>query len=305
VEALQNSTARGMTPEWVVSAWSTNGDVSNVAISLTTGTPSLTPEFSFGCGSYDGTASCSLGTVYSSSSARQVIATVPIPASATATSVKLTAAESATGLTAAPSASVSIPVSKSTSTTTSSSTTPDAGTGTGSDGSTVSQLPVGSLPAIGGNGATSSISPGGNAAGLFPTINPSGSGSGPGQGESARQVADSEALPIGTPVIDAQVIGLVALAVAFLLAVTRLSVRRRPAAAMAGGRGAAAAAALASVAPTRVETAGPAATSADDATRDDLASGVPADDKAAGEPAETRDDIKAVGAPPWELGNEE
>jgi hypothetical protein len=35
-------------------------------------------------------------------------------------------------------------------------------------------------------------------------------------------------MPIGTPVIDAQLAGLGTLGVAFLLAVTRLSVRKRP-----------------------------------------------------------------------------
>jgi hypothetical protein len=73
----------------------------------------------------------------------------------------------------------------------------------------------------------------------------------PGQGESARPVANSEALPIGTPVIDAQLLGLGALGVAFLLAVTRLSIRRRPAAATAGGRGAAVAASTASASTAR------------------------------------------------------
>jgi hypothetical protein len=42
-------------------------------------------------------------------------------------------------------------------------------------------------------------------------------------------VADESALPEGTSVIGAQLVGLGALAVAFLLAVTRLSIRKRPA----------------------------------------------------------------------------
>jgi hypothetical protein len=35
-------------------------------------------------------------------------------------------------------------------------------------------------------------------------------------------------LPLGTPVVTAQVVGLIALALAFMLAVTRLSLRKRP-----------------------------------------------------------------------------
>jgi hypothetical protein len=99
-----------------------------------------------------------------------------------------------------------------------------------------SPLPVGSLPTIGGGGSTS-LSPGGDASGLFPTLNPSAvptplPNQGQGQGSSsevARRVANSDAMPIGTPVIDAQLAGLAALGVAFMLAATRLSVRRRPA----------------------------------------------------------------------------
>ena len=305
MQSLYSSIEHGQTEEWAVTAWSENGDVSDVHIKLSTSTSGLTPEYSFGCGSYDGTQSCDLGSVFSGSIARQVIASMAIPAKDKAvTSVELTATESATDLSTNPAASVSLAVGSGTAGSTSSGTSPsDPATGTGTDGSTVSQLPVGSLPAIGGNGSTSSISPGGNAGGLFPTINSSQDpSSGQEPGESARQAADSEALPIGTPVIDAQLLGLGALAVAFLLAVTRLSVRRRPAAAMAGGRGAAGAA---SIAPTRVEAVAPAAASTDDDTREDLAAGETAGGEAAGDAVETRDDIKPVGAPPWELGNKE
>lgn len=43
-------------------------------------------------------------------------------------------------------------------------------------------------------------------------------------------IANTAALPEGAPIIGAQVAGLLALALAFVLAVTRLSIRRRPAA---------------------------------------------------------------------------
>jgi hypothetical protein len=278
---LQGSIKHGQSAEWQVSAWSVNGDISNADLQLTA-TNGLTPEFSFGCGSYDGTGSCDLGSVYSGSTARQVIASVTVPASAkTITSVALTVTESATDLSTDPSATVAVPVESGTGTgtvtgtNTTNPTVPGSSTGTGGSSSTVSPLQVGSLPTIGGNGATSSLSPGGNAAGLFPTINPSQVPS-PGQGETVRPVANSEALPIGTPVVDAQLLGLGALAVAFLLAVTRMSVRRRPAVAVAGRRGAAAAVstARASTAWTRAgsaATAKPEAAAADDATLDDPA----------------------------------
>jgi hypothetical protein len=335
VESLQGSIVHGQSAEWAVSAWAVNGDISDASIRLATGSRSLTAKFSFGCGSFDGTSSCDLRGVFAGSASRQVIASVAVPANATTvTSVTLTATESAADLTADPRASVSVPVKNGTGTGTNTSTGTGTGTNTGTgtgtgtagDGSTVSQLPVGSLPTIGGNGSTSSISPGGNAAGLFPTINPSQDPSpAPGQDEAARQVADAEALPIGTPVIDGQLLGLGALAIAFLLAVTRLSVRRRPAAATAGGRGAAGAARTARAsAVTRVEPAPAEAATADDSTRDDLtlddtSADMPAADgeAPAGEVADeaaaasTRDDIKIIGADPvaeaapWETNNEE
>jgi hypothetical protein len=51
----------------------------------------------------------------------------------------------------------------------------------------------------------------------------------------ARPVADSSALGLGTPVLTAQVAGLVALALGVLLTVTRLSVRKRSRSAKRGG----------------------------------------------------------------------
>lgn len=246
MQSLATSIKRGQAAQWVVSAWVRNGNIPGASLRLQAAPAGRTPEFSFGCGSQNGTASCNLGTVYSGSAQRQVIARISVPANATSvTSVKLTAIGNAPNLVKKPSVSVSVAVGSNSSTASrSSSTSPAGGTGgTGGtvvgNGSTVSQLPVGPLPTIGsGGGATSSLSPGGNASGLFPTINPSNPSGVPGSGTTgdgvARPVANTEALPIGTPVMDAQFVGLAALGVAFLLAVTRLSVRRRPAAAAAG-----------------------------------------------------------------------
>jgi hypothetical protein len=84
-------------------------------------------------------------------------------------------------------------------------------------------LPAGTLPEL----PTASESPSGNAADLFPTLDPQPTPSGPKA--KARPVANTSALPGGAPVVGAQLAGLAALALAFVLAVTRLSVRRRSA----------------------------------------------------------------------------
>ena len=65
----------------------------------------------------------------------------------------------------------------------------------------------------------------GNTAGLFPTISPSPTPNFPREADASR-VADSSALPEGASIVNAQLAGLAALALAFVLAVTRLSIRR-------------------------------------------------------------------------------
>ena len=91
-----------------------------------------------------------------------------------------------------------------------------------------SPLPVGSLPGI--PAVSPTVNPGGNAASLFPKLNPAPSKGLPQSSKKAhtRPVADTSALPEGDAVINAQLAGLAALAVAFALAVTRLTIRRRP-----------------------------------------------------------------------------
>lgn len=88
---------------------------------------------------------------------------------------------------------------------------------------------VGQLPGL--NGAGSSVIGVGNASNLFPRISPSAAPSPvPGANGGKKANADPPArlslLPLGMPVMTAQIIGLIALAVAFLLALTRLSLRR-------------------------------------------------------------------------------
>ncbi len=100
-----------------------------------------------------------------------------------------------------------------------------------------------SLPSI--PSVSPTLSQGGNAGGLFPTIN-AARAKDPAQrtGKTrSRPVADTSALPEGASVVGAQLAGLAALAVAFVLAVTRLSIRRHPGQAKAAQDSEAAAAA--------------------------------------------------------------
>jgi multisubunit Na+/H+ antiporter MnhC subunit len=91
-------------------------------------------------------------------------------------------------------------------------------------------LPLGSIPAL--NGVSSSLISAGNAAGLFPAIVPSSGTATPsspraqaqGTRRTAATAADSSAL---APVLTAQVAGLIALALALVLTVTRRSLTKR------------------------------------------------------------------------------
>jgi hypothetical protein len=232
LQRSQVSVTRGQAAQWTVSAWTEDGNVPAATVRLTASPSSQVPEFSFGCGNYDGSASCNLEGVYSASAHREYLARITVPASdTTVSSVRLTAIASAANLVKEPSVSVTVTVDNAAA---SSSSSPSQGSD-GQPSSSESPLPVGSLPAVGGDGSSSSLSPGGNASGLFPTINPSSVPSpGAALNASERAVADSVSLPIGTPVIDAQLVGLGALGLAFLLAATRLSVRRRPSLVAAG-----------------------------------------------------------------------
>jgi hypothetical protein len=227
VQRSQADISRGQTARWIVSVWARNGNVPDTTVRLSTAPASQSPAFSFGCGSHNGTAACNVGGVDSSSSSRQLQAGVSVAATATSvTSVKLTATASAANLVSDPTASVTVqvfPFGHSTPTTPTPSL-PGGATST-------SPISVGNLPYLSGTAGTK-VSPGGNASGLFPTLNPSSS---PGRSGStvvkranARPAADTSALSLGSPVVGAQLAGLGALAVGSILAITRLSVRKRP-----------------------------------------------------------------------------
>jgi hypothetical protein len=220
VQRSQSSISRGETAKWIVSVWAQGGSVPGTTVRLSATPASQSPAFISGCG-VDGTPGCDVGSVNSTS--QQLQAGVSVAASASSvTSVQLTATATAANLASDPTASVTVQV-----TSAKTALTPNL--------SKTSALPisVGSLPYISGTAGTR-FSFGGNASGLFPSLNPSSaapgsSGSAAPQRANARPVADTSALPLGTPVVGAQLAGLGALAVGFILAVTRLSVRRRPA----------------------------------------------------------------------------
>jgi hypothetical protein len=229
VQGSQTSIKRGETAKWVVSVWAQgSGNVPGTTVRLSTDPSSQSPTFSFGCGSHNGTAACDVGSVDSNSSSRQLQAQVSVAATASSvTSVRLIATASADGLSGKPAASAIVQV------TASSQSAPAIPKPSLPGSSSTSPMAVGDLPYLSGT-AGSTVSPGGNASGLFPALNPSATPEGSratSQRANARPVADTSALlPLGASVVDAQLAGLGALAVGFILAVTRLSVRKRPAA---------------------------------------------------------------------------
>jgi hypothetical protein len=231
VTASQASIARGQTAYYVVDVWAKSGSVSNVTLTISDSPTSQPAEFYLGCGTGDGGATCKLGTVDSGSTTRQVEAEISVAANATSVgSVTLTAKAAGTYVKTDPKAAGQVSVTAASSASAGSTTIPG-------DSST---LPLGdtSLPSLNSQGS-SYLSNGGTASGLFPTINPSSSPSpgtstsgktSSGQPLSAEPAADTTALSLGTPMIAAQGAGLAALVLACVLAVTRLQVRRRPAA---------------------------------------------------------------------------
>jgi hypothetical protein len=232
VQPAKSSVQRGQTALWTVTAWTQGGNVPDATIRLMAAPASLKPTFSFGCGSHDGTASCDLGALDAKSARRQLQAKIAVAATATTvTSVRLTAAASAAGLTTDPQASATVSVtaaSPAASPAATNSADPNA------PGSTdVSPLTAGNLPYL--PSASPVLSPGGNAAGLFPTLTPSADPPTATQDPQKTQpVANTSALPQEGPVIGAQLAGLAVLALAFLFAVARLSFRKRSAPAQSG-----------------------------------------------------------------------
>jgi len=219
VEGLQVSIPRGHTAEWIVGVWTTGADASGATVRLSAAPAGEKAAFSVGCAP-NGKASCSLGALKAGSTVRMLQARVAVPATATSgTSVRLTATAGATTAVTDPKASVTISVTAPGTATVAAQVTPLGG-GTG-----ISPLPVGYLPYLKGTGAT--LSPGGDATGLFPALSPSAGPSASSQNPGAGSpVAETLPLAKDQSVMDAQIAGIAVLALAIGLGVTGLVFRR-------------------------------------------------------------------------------
>ena len=218
-----------------------NGSATNVSVALAAQPASLKPTFTSGCAEGDGTASCTVSSV-SDKQPANLDAQIPVASGATSvTSVKLTATASIVTWVRwePPSAAETVAVTAAAASASRAKSSPAAAPQT-----TLALGPVPDLNGVSnkliGNGVSSSLIAAGNASSLFPAINPSATpNSSPGiqpQGDkqNAEPVSllssDSSALGFvasGKPGITGQVAGLIALALAVMLTVTRLSLRRR------------------------------------------------------------------------------
>ena len=233
VQRLQSSIERGQAATYDVNVSAENGSASGVTVVLTSAPTSQKPEFTSGCSKND-TASCTLGSV-TDKQATDLKAQIAVASDASSvSSVTLTAtasvtttakwtppaADESTTVTAATAAAKSKSKSKS-----SASASPDI------------VLPLGPIPNLNSpdlNAEASLLIGAGNASGLFPAITPSATpstnpgGSSQPTRRNAEPISAASPVALGSPVMTAQVTGLIALGLAILLTVTRLSVRRRP-----------------------------------------------------------------------------
>jgi hypothetical protein len=225
VQRVQASVTRGQSAVYNVQVSTSGGGSAAVTVALTSQPSSQKPLFAGGCGDGNGTAKCPVGTV-TDKQAVTVHAQIPVASDAiSVTAVKLTATASvattakwtppaATETTAVTAAAASAGGSSATD-------TPPAAPGT--------TLPLGPVPNL--NSISSSLLGAGNASQLFPAITPGATPSpSPGNGSAKRNAepaAGSAAIAFVQPGLTGQVAGLIALAVAVLLTVTRLSLRRR------------------------------------------------------------------------------
>lgn len=228
VERVQASVARGQSAAYIVQVSTKDGgSASHVTVALASQPSSQKPLFTGGCGDSNGSASCPVGAV-SDKQPVTVHAQIPVASDATSvTSVKLTATARITTSAkwAPPAAAETVAVTAAAApgggSPSSSSSAPPAGPGT--------TLPLGPVPNL--NSVSSSLIGAGNASELFPAISPGATPSpSPGNGTDRRNAAPvpgSSAIAFVQPGLTGQVAGLIALAVAVLLTVTRLSLRRR------------------------------------------------------------------------------
>jgi hypothetical protein len=228
VKRGQASVARGQSAVYTVQVSTKDGgagSVSGVTVALTSRPSNQKPVFTGGCGDANGKAKCPVGAVSDKQSVT-ADAQIPVASDATSvTSVKLTATASVTTTAkwSPPTATVTVAVTAAAAAASAPSTgsTPPASPGT--------TLPLGPVPNL--NSVSSSLIGAGNASGLFPAINPGATPSPlPGNGSDRKNAAPttgSSAIAFVQPGLTGQIAGLIALAVAVLLTVTRLSLRRR------------------------------------------------------------------------------
>jgi hypothetical protein len=229
VQRSQSSVPRGQSAAYIIQVSTKNDEsASAVTVALASHPSSQKPVFTGGCANGNGTASCPVGAVSDKQSVT-LHAQIPVADNASSvTSVKLTATVSVTTTAkwTPPSAAETVAV---TAVSPAGSPSGDVPTAPGTT------LPIGPIPNL--NSISSSLIGAGNASGLFPAINPGATPSpSPGNGTSdgtsdgrrnAEPAAGSAAIAFVKPGLTGQVAGLVALAVAVLLTMTRLSLRRR------------------------------------------------------------------------------
>jgi hypothetical protein len=232
VQRAQASVQRGQKAAYVVGvSTKNNGSASAVTVALTAKPSSQKPAFTSDCAKGAGTATCAVGAV-SDKKPVTLHAQIPIASdSVSVTSVTLTATASVTTTEkwTPPAAAETVAITAASASPSRSSSTAPAAAGAGTGAGTT--LPLGPIPNL--NGASSSLIGAGNASGLFPAINPATVPSptpgvnAQGGNRNARPVTGASPLAFGEPGLTGQVAGLIALAVAVLLTVTRLSLRKR------------------------------------------------------------------------------
>jgi hypothetical protein len=224
VQSSQSSIKRGQTAFYTVQVSTKDGSASNVSVVLAAQPSTEKPEFTKGCTKVVSPASCTVAKVPATLQAKIAVASN----ASSVSSLKLTATASV-----ATTVKWTLPAAT--------ATTSVTGTASSAKGSpSATQLPTLALGPIPNLNAEASLLIGaGNAAGLFPAITPSATPS-TGQvirSQAGRQnadpVASASTVSYGAPVFTAQVVGLIALGLAIILTVTRLSVRKR-----SGSRGA-------------------------------------------------------------------
>ncbi len=224
VQRSQSSVKPGQKAAYTVQvSTENNGSVVNVSVAIAAQPSSQKPAFTTGCAKGDGTATCTVNSV-SDKQPATLHAQIPVASGVTSiTSVKLTAT-----------ASIVTPVKwmpPSAAETVAITAVPAARTKSSASPSPETRLPLGPIPNL--NSVSSSLIGAGNASSLFPAIIPSATPSSspgiqpPRSKPNAEPVSDSSALGTGKPGLTGQVAGLIALALAIMFTVTRLSLRKR------------------------------------------------------------------------------